>query len=232
MCCAWTRSSGSDYARGVPPLVLRRSDIGFGRVIVDDRGITRDRLIRTSFLAWEDIRDYRMTVEIRGGKLEVLYLLDWVNLLLIARDVARGLRGDHRFRLGLELIGDRDRVFFNWRFRGVAMAIDRVLGRIAPPFAATARATLAREGLVRFGPLTLAADGVQWNELPPLPRERVETIELFNSSPVRLRVMARDKPWPYGQANTADIPNLAAVLQIAEQLGYRVRGRELLVADV
>lgn len=61
----------------------------------------------------------------------------------------------------------------------------------------------------------------------PLPHDAVECVELFNSSPVRLRVMARGKVWPYGQANTADLPNLVAALELAEALGYRVRGREL-----
>jgi hypothetical protein len=39
--------------------------------------------------------------------------------------------------------------------------------------------------------------------------------------------MARDKIWPYGRARTADIPNIAAALDIARVLAYPVRGDEL-----
>jgi hypothetical protein len=196
-------------------------------VRVDDRGVTRHSLIRTHSLAWDEIRDYRLTIEMRGAKLEVLYLVDWLNLALIARDVRRGIHGEHRFRLGIELLGDSERVAFNWRFRAVPMAIAQILERIFPPLAARAHAQLAAGGIARFGPLALAEHGIQWGDRPPLPREAVESVELFNSSPVRLRVMAHDKAWPYGQAETADIPNIAAALEIAERLGYRVRGREL-----
>jgi hypothetical protein len=56
----------------------------------------------------------------------------------------------------------------------------------------------------------------------------VESVELFNSSPVRLRVMAKRKVWPYGQAELADIPNVAAALELAERQRYPVYGRELL----
>lgn len=210
-----------------PPLELRRSDIGFGRVLIDDHGVTRHSLIRTHALAWDEIRDYRLKIEMRGAKLEVLYLVDWLNLVLIARDVRTGLHGDHRFRLGIELLGESQRVAFNWRFRAVPMAIAQILERICAPLLVRARAHLRADGLVRFGPLALAEHGIQWGSRPPLPRDQVESVELFNSSPVRLRVMEHDKAWPYGQAPTAEIPNISAALEIAKTLGYRVRGREL-----
>jgi len=59
----------------VVPLELRRSDIGFGRVTVDDTGVTRQRALSVESIAWDQIRDYRLTVEIRGARLEVLYLV-------------------------------------------------------------------------------------------------------------------------------------------------------------
>jgi hypothetical protein len=213
-----------------PPLVLRRDDIGFGRLIVDDHGVTRARLIRRQSLAWDEIRDYRLTIEMRGARIEVLYLVDIVNAALFIRDFIRGMRGKHSYRVGLELIGEHERVFFNWRFKGVAMAIARVLDRIAEPLAQPARDTLARDRIVSFGPLTLSADAVQWADKPPLAHASVEAIELFNSSPVRLRVMTRDKTWPYAQAPLAHIPNVCAVIELAGTLGYRVRGLELLTS--
>jgi hypothetical protein len=211
------------------PLVFRRSDIGFGRVIVDEDGVTRERLTRRDSIAWHQIRDYRLTIEIRGAKVEALYLVHHVffNVALIARDAVHGYRGDHRFRLGIELIGDDQRVAFNWRFRGVAMAIAEICRRICGPLAAEPRARRAAEGRVQFGPLILARDSVQWGDRPPLPRDAVEGIELFNSYPVSLRVMAHRKIWPYGRARTADIPNIAAALELARGLGYPVRGLEL-----
>jgi len=217
------------YHPDITPLVFRRADIGFGRVIVDDHGVTRERLTRTDTIAWRDIRDYRLTIEMRGAKPEVLYLVNFlfINVALIARDAVRGFRGDHRFRLGIELLGAHQRVAFNWRFRGVAMAIAEICRRICGPLADQARARFAAEQRVRFGSLTLARDAVQWGERPPLPRDAVESIELFNSSPVSLRVMARDKIWPYGRARTAEIPNIAAALDIARALAYPVRGDEL-----
>lgn len=211
-----------------PPLVLKRADIGFGRLIVDDRGITRERLVRTSFLAWDEIRDYRLTIEYRGAGVEVLYLVDWLNLALIGRDIVRGARGEHRLRLGLEVIGDSERVFFNWRYRGVAMAIARVLQRVAGPLSEALQRTAGPSGIVRSGPLTLSEHGVQWKSKEPLAQGSVESIELFDSSPVKLRVMARGKAWPYAQAMLADIPNLIGVLDVAERRGYRVKGRGLI----
>ena len=88
----------------------------------------------------------------------------------------------------------------------------------------------ARHGIAQFGPLTIGEHAIRWGDKPALARAAVESVELFNSSPVRLRVMARRKVWPYGQAELADIPNLAAALELAEQQGYPVRGRELLAS--
>jgi hypothetical protein len=209
------------------PLALRRSDIGFGRVVVDDTGVTRHRLMSTSSIAWHDIRDYRLTAEIRGSRFEALYLVDYLNLLLIGNDVRNGYRGDHRFRFGIELFGAAARVAFNWRFRGVVLAIAQIVGRVHPVLARQARAAFERTGVGGFGPLALTDHAIQWADKPPLPRAEVECVELFNSSPIQLRVMAHRRTWPYGRAATAEIPNLLAALELANALGYPVRGREL-----
>lgn len=209
-------------------LELRRSDIGFGRVVVDDAGVTRRYALSAASIAWDDIRDYRLTIEIRGARLEVLYLVRWLDVALMANDVRRGYRGDHRFRFGIELRGEHARVAFNWRFRGAEIAIARILGRIHPRLAAPVHAGFARHGIAQFGPLTIGEHAIRWGDRAALPRARVESVELFNASPIRLRVMAERKAWPYGQAELADIPNVVAALELAEQQGYRVRGRELL----
>jgi hypothetical protein len=212
----------------VVALELRRSDIGFGRVVVDDTGVTRHYALRHASIAWDEIRDYRLTIEIRGARLEVLYLVRWLDMALVANDIRRGYRGDHRFRFGIVLLGDGKHVAFNWRFRGVEMAIAQVLRRIHPRLAAPVHAEFARHGIAQLGPLTIGAHAIRWGDKPPLARALVESVELFNSSPLRLRVMARRKVLPYGQAELGDIPNLAAALELAEQQGYPVRGREFL----
>jgi len=209
------------------PLVLRRSDIGVGRVVVDDTGVTRHRLRSSLSIAWDEILDYRLTVEIRGSRLEVLYLVDYLNLLLITNDVRKGYRGDHRFRCGIRLLGVAKQVAFNWRFRGVELAIAQIIRRVHPALAGKARAAFELTGVGRFGPLAISDHGIQWGEKPALARDEVESVELFNSSPVELRVMAKRRAWPYGRAPMAEIPNIAAALELSRALGYLVRGREL-----
>jgi hypothetical protein len=213
---------------GLIALELRRSDIGFGRVVVDDVGVTRHYALSAASIAWDEIRDYRLKIEIRGARLEVLYLVRWIDMLLMANDVRRGYRGDHRFRFGIVLLGERARVAFNWRFRGVEIAIAQILRRIHARLAMPVHAGFARHGIAQFGALTIGEHAIRWGDRPALPRARVESVELFNSSPIRLRIMAERKALPYGQAELADIPNLGAALELAEQQGYPVRGRELL----
>ena len=207
---------------------LHRSDIGFGSVVIDDTGVTRRFALSAASIAWDEIRDYRLKIEIRGARFEVLYLVRWIDMLLMANDVRNGYRGDHRFRFGIVLLGEHQRVAFNWRFRGVEVAIAAVLQRIHPRLALPVQIGFARHGIAQFGPLTIGEHAIRWGDKPALPRAAVESVELFNSSPVRLRVMARHKVWPYGQGELADIPNIAAALELAAQQRYPVRGRELL----
>jgi hypothetical protein len=207
---------------------LHRSDIGFGSVVFDDTGVTRRFALSTASIAWDEIRDYRLKIEIRGARFEVLYLVRWIDMLLMANDVRNGYRGDHRFRFGIVLLGEHKRVAFNWRFRGVEVAIAEVLKRIHPRLALPVQLGFAHHGIAQFGPLTVGEHAIRWGDKPALPRAAVESVELFNSSPVRLRVMAKHKVWPYGQGELADIPNVAAALELVAQQRYPVRGRELL----
>ncbi len=99
------------------PLVLRPAGIGVGRVIVDEHGVTRRTLLGEQAIAWDDIRDYRIAVEIRGARVEILYLVDWINALLIANDIRNGYRGDHALRCAIGLYGANGaRVAVDWRF--------------------------------------------------------------------------------------------------------------------
>ena len=210
------------------PLELRRSDIGFGRMVIDDTGVTRHRARSSESIGWDEIRDYRLTVEIRGARLEVLYLFHWIELVLMANDVHNGYRGQHRMRFGIELLGDTKRVAFNWRFKGVELAVAQILQRIHPRLSRPVHALFARTGIAKFGDLTIGEHAIRWADKPVLLRSAVESVELFNSSPLRLRVMAKRKIWPYGQAVLADVPNVVTALELAAEQGYPVRGRELL----
>ncbi|MDB4960571.1 MAG: hypothetical protein JWP01_570 [Myxococcales bacterium] len=199
-------------------LELRRSDIGFGRVRISDHSVERTTLFGRHALTWDEIRDYRLTIELTRR------LSNELASTVHLHEVIEGYRGRHGLKLGIELIGDDDTVAFNWRFRDVALAIAQVVQRIRERFLASAQSTLVSTGAVTFGPLELSATSVRWN-VDELAADKVEAIELFNSSPVSLRVMARGRVWPHGSVPTAKVPNLLAVL---EALGYVVRGRELL----
>lgn len=209
---------------------LRRADIGFGRVVLDEHGVTRKRLLSRSFLAWDQIEDYRIEITLSGHGAGPLYFVDGINSLLMIDDLRRAMRGESAVQFAIELIGRDDSLMFDGRYRGVARAIGHVLEQIGPRIAAGPRAELARTGVATFGQLRLTRQGVHWRDRDPLPRDQIETIELFDSSPVKLRVMKHGKVLPYAQTETANLPALHALLEIAQELGYPVRGRELFEA--
>ncbi|MBS1120286.1 MAG: hypothetical protein H6Q90_2514 [Deltaproteobacteria bacterium] len=210
---------------------LRRADIGIGRVIIDDHGVSRRGLVHTHALAWLEIRDYRLTIEFHGQAPDALYLADdLLGAVLFARDVAAASRGESRIRLAIELVGRDDRVEFGaLRFRHANEAIAKIVEQVHPRLLAAARAELAEQGVVHFGPLALARDAITWSGRSPLPRDEVESVELFDTSPACLRVMAHGKALPYGKAPTAEIPNLGAALELAAELGYRAHRSSLFI---
>jgi hypothetical protein len=208
---------------------LRRRGLFSVPVRIDEGGVTREGRWRRSTLAWNEIDDYRLDVTHVGGSPGVFYLVDVIGAFLMARDAHDAMRGHHRLRFGLEVRSGRRRLRFDWRrHHDVGEGIRQVLARIAGRLAARAEAELAARGQVRFGRLALAARALQWGDREPLPPGAVESVELFDSSPVTLRVMKRGKVLPYGRAPTREIPNLLALLDIAAALGYPVGGRELL----
>jgi hypothetical protein len=208
---------------------LRPRGIRSRRIRIDENGVTSEGRWRRTALGWEEIDDYRLDVTHVGGSHGVFYLVDVLGGFLMARDAHDAMRGQHRLRFGLELASGNRRLGFDWRRHHDAdEGIRQVLDRIAGRFAAGAEAELASSGRVRFGPLALAAQALQWADREPVPLAAVEVVELFDSSPVTLRVMKRGKVLPYGRAPTREVPNLLAAVDIAAALGYPVRGRELL----
>jgi hypothetical protein len=202
-------------------------------VIIDERGVTRHGLFRTHTLGWPEIRDYRLRIDLAGEPMPLRGMIDtgWTDFVP-AVDVAAVASGRRRIRLAVELIGGSGRsvAFGALRFRGANEAIPQILERLAPRLEAEARAELAARRRVTFGPLELSSEGVRWRARKQLTRERVETIELFDSYPVRLRVMERHKVLSFGSVVTANVPRLHVALALAEELGYRVRGRKLMAA--
>lgn len=207
---------------------LTRADIGFGRVILDEVGVTRRGLFRTRALAWGAIHEYRLSIELHGEDAAASF-----GLALAGPDdldVVRAMRGDSQREFGIELRGDDGRrLAIGWRrFCHTDAAIAEILRRVRDRLAERARTQLKIRGRVAFGPLELAPHAVQWRTHPPLAHDAVESIELFDASLARLRVMARGKVWPYGQAPTGQVPNVVTALEIAGELGYRVRGQQLI----
>ncbi|HEX4456302.1 MAG TPA: hypothetical protein VH143_35820 [Kofleriaceae bacterium] len=139
-------------------------------------------------------------------------------------DFWHALRGDRsEIRLSCELIGEHQRVTLDDCF-----AIDEILHRIGPRLLASARDQLGRDRVATFGRLALARHGVQWETRDPIAFEAVDQISLVDTTPVQLFVHAKHRAWPYAKLALAAVPNVLAMLALAAELGYRVRGRELL----
>ena len=209
-------------------LELPRAGLGFGRVVVDRHGVTRRGPLSSASLAWHEVDDYRLTIQLVGVARPWISLDDVALAIAAATDAVGAYRGRDRFRYRLDLLGADRRVRIDWRFLGAEQAIAAILGRLRRPLGDRAREAFGAGGVGRFGPLAIADHGIAWRGGPPVPRARVDAIDLFDSSPIRLRVMALGKALPHGAAPLAGIPNLAAALDLARALGSRVRGRELL----
>lgn len=202
-------------------LELGRSDIGFGRLIVDEVGVTRKRMFRTQRIAWDDIVGYRLGAKLMNatGEAGLVFGGDIAHFI----DFWHALRGRRTpIRLSCELIGTEQRVMVNWRFEYVEAAIDEIMRRIGPRLLGRARDELARERVARFGDFALGASGVSWRSRNPLAFEAVEQLTLVDTRPVQLFVHARNRAWPYAKLALDAIPNVLAMLELATELGYRV----------
>jgi hypothetical protein len=208
---------------------LTRSDVGFGRLIVDDTGITRRRLIRTQRIEWDEVHSYRLGIMPTNSTGEAGRAFGGV--IAAAIDFAAAVRGDRRpVRMSLELIGERRRLLVNWRFDNVVLAVEEALRRIGPRLRDEARRRFAADGVVRFGRLGVRAEAIGWKAKAPVAREAVEAIEISDGLPRRLRVLREGRALAHISVRLDQIPNVVTAIDLAEELGYRVRGRELLEA--
>jgi hypothetical protein len=219
-------------------LELKRADIGLGRVVFDDEGVSHHHAIaHTESIRWDEIEDYRLAIELTYESNLLTMNVPVLGALLFASDAVNAYKGDHNLRFGMALTGHGRKVDFNWRFKDTMSGVVYVLHRIAKPFTAKARAQLQATGAATFGPLTLSRDEVRWNDFV-LERDGVAAIELGEGpapamsmqvgSVVELRVRARGRDKPIGHARTEDIPNVCGALQIARDLGYPVTGAGML----
>jgi len=202
---------------------LGRSDIGFGKLIVDERGITRKKLFGRETILWDDVRDYRVKVEFRARDPNML----WNNPITDVKNAVEAFRGNSRRRYGMTLFGETSRVAFNWRFRDVGLAITFAIEQIDTRITNASRALLEQFGELRFGKLRLAAGGILVGSAF-LEAAEVEAIELFDANTLELRVMRKGKIWPLAKMQFHTVPNPYTLLAIAEELGYAIKGRELL----
>ena len=196
-----------------------------GRVVIDDAGITRHDLLSHTHLPWSAIRRYHLALEIAPVNNLFTQMIGVGDVLLLL-DLARGLVGDRDYKLALALDGaDGSHLELDSGFRHAAAGIADILTRLhATQLAAAGDA-------IELGPLALSAGSIS-SAGKTIAREDVESVELFDDTPISLRVMARGKAFPFAKAPTAEIPNVLVALAVAQRLGYRVRGLALLEALV
>lgn len=189
------------------------------RVWIDDDGVTRRGLLSRRAMRWEEIDDYRIEVRIPRGS----FVLPFDDLVRFTASLA----GESRLAYAIDLRSGERRLRIDPFFDRMPRVIGLVLARVGDRLDEQARAELRETGTARFGPLRLAPHAVQWADREPLPRERVEAIDLLDTSPVHLRVMERGRVLAHGSAATSKIARLHAALAIARELGYPVRDGEV-----
>jgi hypothetical protein len=202
---------------------LPRDGFGFGKLIIDETGIARKRMFGTQRIEWSDVREYWLRIEpansISGwGVLErILDALDrWTPY------------GPTPPRHRLELVGEFEKLVIDSSFANVELAIDEAMRRIGPRLLADARRELDRTRVVTFGDFGVRAEALQWQGREPIARDAVEALEIIDNTPLQVFVQQRGKARAYAHIPLQRIPNVLVALELAEQLGYRVRGRERL----
>jgi hypothetical protein len=185
------------------------------RVRVDDEGVTRRGLLSRKAMRWDEIDDYRIEARIPRPPMRSV------------GGFAAALSGTGSLAYAIELRSGVRRLRIDSFFDRMPRVIDFVLARIGDRMTERALADLREAGTARFGPLRLAPHALQWADREPLARERVEAIDLLDTSPVRLRVLERGRILAHGSAATSKIPALHAALAIARELGYPVRDGEV-----
>jgi hypothetical protein len=201
---------------------LRRANLGFGRIVIDERGVVRHGLFRTRELAWDDVEEYRLDLRSRVAAIDpYVYGTTPVGEALHTREVLAG-RGVV-YLVSLELRAADRRLVIDWRFRDAHLAVGDIIARLDRRVIERA----ASEPVATFGDLRLSSASVHWRD-KTLASGQVEAIEVFHASPFQLRVMARGEAWPWLARPLREVPNVCSALAIAAELGYEVRRSSLL----
>lgn len=197
--------------------MLHRSDFGVSRLIVDDEGVTFAGLVRQRRITFADVRGYRLT---QTSKSNAVHTLVQGNQLVPKSYTT----------CSIELLGQNGKLDTGLRFNHLERAIGRILARVHERLTTAARDELAKAGVARFGQLALARTGILWRDGVTIGPDAVEAVEVFDAWTTQFRVMKSGQAYPYVSASLDKIPNLLSALVIARELGYRVRGLELLDA--
>jgi hypothetical protein len=212
-------------------LELSPAGYGFGTLRLDDVGITLTSLFRARSLGWADVLEYRLGVSAVSSipadeRLGTWMLVGGAAIMVV--DAIAALRGRLGVAPRLELIGAHWRIVIGERFGHAELAIAEALRRVGPRLLDAARHAIGSTGRARFGPLVLGAEQIEWKRHPVLARRDCTTIEVERGIRHRLAIVVRGEPRQYARVALARIPNVVTALDLAEELGYPVRGRELL----
>jgi hypothetical protein len=198
---------------------LERADIGFGKLILDDKAVTRTGLFGRTTVAWDDVLEYRLTVDyVTKDPNGIRVRVPFVNMITGATDPM--------FRLcGIELRSKRARLAFNWRFRDIDQAIGYAVSNVEPRLTRIALESIRDRGVVACADFELSRQSVL-HQKQATGAENVDAFEIFATAPLELRVVRKDTTFIWHKLQ--NVPNPHTLLAVAEALGYVVRGRELL----
>jgi hypothetical protein len=181
---------------------------------VDDTHVTRYGLLFQKAIALADVRSYRMEMPFKTNAISAAL-----------SEMPQFLAGGYRYSLELE---GPTTLSISWRYHHLDKIIARVLRHIHGRITEAARTELAKTGIARFGPVAFSKQGIQWKNKPPIGAAGIEAVEVFDAMPAQFRLMRTGKILPMGRVRLVKIPNLLSALVIARELGYRVRGLDLL----
>lgn len=198
---------------------LERADIGFGKLILDDKAVTRTGVFGRKTIAWDDVLEYRLSVDyVRKDPNGFQPRVPFLNLITGVRDPM--------FRLcGIELRSKQARVAFNWRFRDIDQAIGYAVSNVEPRLTRIALESVRDRGVSAYGDFEVSRESVV-HQKQATSAEKIEAFEIVASAPLEFRVVRKDTSFIWRPLQR--VPNPHTLLAVAEQLGYVVRGRELL----
>lgn len=195
-------------------LRLVHTEVPWREFFLDAEGITQSETNGKQLLRWSDVSEVTVSIAQRSDREHDLFL-SW-----------KSLRSINTFHPKVTLAGGPLYFTLDPELAGLDRAVPVILEAVAPHLLARAQDRFAAEGAVQSGPLRLTSDYVQW-EGRKLPRDQVESLELFEAHSVLFRVMRRRKILSWADADLSEIPNFDIVLRLAFELGYPVRRHSL-----